>query len=340
MSELGDVESGQRELEAVVALTTVTSPRGPGELRPDVFTDNVRGSSVEEHIAAVAESPHLKGPGKLLLLGELKGHGYEADQLQPLALSLIRPELPDADRQTAASALLERVGESGHGGDPLGRAPSDLSLDDDLPTADADAGALFSTLIKSVSGTMLGHLPKCQARRVSAGGQPALYVQTESWSKEPLHKFAKVIDPREWPNCPAQKPFFKRMDPLAGAISPPPPLNPPDKGWTQILQEEVDFGLGVIHNPALLMTTQLNVMYNELPHSIGSTYQLHHSVDGKIVFDQGYLLAQDLEARGLRHITTLKAVWFANDDRNTPASAICPVWSLSSALITFACLDH
>ena len=67
------------------------------------------------------------------------------------------------------------------------------------------------------------------------------------------------------------------------------------------------------------------------------------SLDGKISHDQGYLLAQDMVAPDgtrAREITTMKSLWFTDPMMNLPASFICPVWGLASAMLSHACLDN
>ena len=41
-----------------------------------------------------------------------------------------------------------------------------------------------------------------------------------------------------------------------------------------------------------------------------------------------------------RQITTMKSVCFSDPNMNLPASFICPVWSLASAMLSHACLDN
>lgn len=279
------------------------------------------GAAAAGHIDALASS-ELPAPSKLAMLAHLKGQGTDRDGLLLLATSLVRDDLPAETRSLVANQLVDRVVDT-PGSDPLGRSGLD---------ADEDTTALMAHLVPQVAASALSVLPKCQAQRVDVAGQPVLFVKTTLWSTNPLQPFEPVIDPLKWPDCPVQSHFFKSMVPQNGKQ----PLSTPDTGWTSTLRETVDFGFGTGE-----MTTDLEFVFHSNATSIGCTYSMapNGSQDGKILHDEGYLLAEDLgESRGARRITTMKAVWFS--DKNTPVDEVCPVWSLAAGLVAHMCLQE
>jgi hypothetical protein len=273
------------------------------------------------HVDALAASD-LPAPTKLALLAHLKSQGVDRQQLEQLATSLVRDDLPDERRATAASNLVDRVVEA-PGRDPLGRTGLE---------ADPATNELMGDLVPSITTSALSVLPSCDARRVDVDGQPVLFVKTEMWSTATLAEFEPVIDPLEWPNCVVQSHFFKDMAPQTSKIA----LPAPDTGWRATIRETVDFGFG-----AGEMVTDLEFVFHANANSIGCTYSMapNGSQDGKILHDEGYLLVQDLgKSRNARRITTLKAVWFSG--ANTPVDEVCPVWSLAAGLVAHNCLQE
>jgi hypothetical protein len=276
----------------------------------------------EGHIDVLADAP-LPATTKLALLASLKDAGADRSDLVQLATSIVRDDLPTGVRPSVvAEQLVDRVVHA-VGRDPLGRSGLD---------ADPETVALMRNLIPEVATSALSVLPACRAERVDVAGQPVLFVRTELWSSSTLAAFEPVIDPERWPDCPVQSYFFKSMVP----VTPHQPLPKPDIGWSSTLTETVDFGFGTG-----LMKTNLDFVYHASSNSIGCTYKMppNGSLDGKIVHDEGFLLAQDLGAsRNARRITTLKAVWFS--DKNTPVDEVCPVWSFAAGLVAHSCLQE
>ena len=273
------------------------------------------------HIETLA-SADLPAPSKLAMLARLKDQGADHADLVPLAKSVVRADLPEEQRLTVANKLIDRVVHAA-GRDPLGRNGLD---------ADPATTALMASLVPQVASTSLSVLPACEAARVDVAGQPVLFVKTTMWSTTPLADFEPVINPLAWPQCKVQSHFFKSMVPQG----PQKPLPNPDKGWKATLQETVDFGFEVGE-----MVTNLDVVFHSNPTSIGCTYVMapNGSQDGKILHDEGYLLAEDLGAsQGARRITTMKAVWFS--EKNTPVDEVCPVWSLAAGLVAHMCLQE
>jgi hypothetical protein len=272
------------------------------------------------HVDALASSD-LPAPTKLALLAHLKTQGVDRQQLEQLATSLVRDDLPGEQRAKVASKLVDRVVEA-PGRDPLGRN----GLDADPATAE-----LMGDLVPAIATSALSVLPSCDARRVDVSGQPVLFVKTEMWSTADLADFEPVVDPLEWPNCVVQSHFFKDMTPQ----TPKTALLAPDAGWRATIRETVDFGFG-----AGEMVTDLEFVFHSNANSMGCTYSMapKGSQDGKILHDEGYLLVQDLgKSRNARRITTLKAVWFSG--ANTPVDEVCPVWSLAAGLVAHSCLQ-
>jgi hypothetical protein len=273
------------------------------------------------HIETLAAA-HLAAPSKLAMLARLKDEVTDRDELLPLAESLVRDDLDDGEKLSVAEQLVDRVVHA-PGRDPLGRTGLD---------ADPATQALMDSLVPQVASSSLAVLPSCEANRVNVSGSPVLFVKTTLWSTTPLQQFVPVIDPLEWPKCPVQSHFFKSME----LQTPKDPLPKPDKGWKATVRETVDFGFGTGE-----MVTDLDVVFHSNPGSIGCTYVMAPggSQDGKILHDEGYLLAEDLEeSRGARRVTTMKAVWFS--DENTPADEVCPVWSLAAGLVAHMCLQE
>jgi hypothetical protein len=273
------------------------------------------------HVDALAASD-LPAPTKLAVLAHLKSQGVDRQQLVQLATSLVRDDLPDERRATVAGNLVDRVVQA-PGLDPLGRRGLDV---------DPETAELMGDLVPSISTSALAVLPSCDARRVDVGGQPVLFVKTQLWSATPLKEFEPVIDPLRWPDCVLQSHFFKSMDP----VTPKTAVQAPDSGWKATIRETVDFGFGTGE-----MVTDLDFVFHSNPTSIGCTYSMapNGSQDGKILHDEGYLLAEDLgKSRGARRITTLKAVWFS--EKNTPVDEVCPVWSLAAGLVAHGCLQE
>jgi hypothetical protein len=277
-----------------------------------------------DHIETLASS-NLPAPSKLAMLAHLKDKNVGRDGLVHLAMSLVRDDLPDDAKTKVANQLVDRVVHA-PGLDPLGRK----GLDTDPKTF-----ALMKDLVPEVAATALSVLPSCQATRAQVDGQPVLFVKTQMWSTNELARFEPVIDPQQWPNCPVQSQFFKKMVPK-DPQDPKEPLDKPDTGWRMTLEETVDFGFDV--GP---MVTDLEFVFHSNSTSIGCTYSMPAggSHGGKIQHDEGYLLAEDLGgSRGARRITTMKAVWFR--DKNTPVEEVCPVWSLAAGLVAHSCLQE
>lgn len=339
-------EEALDNVAAVAGLVLFAPDVDPGDV-PIVLGDDARldpDTPAADHIATIAASDLITGPGQLHLLARLKHQGYDADTLHPLADSLVRNDLEDQRRREVAARLIDVV-QYAPGSDPLGRTIHHIGLVGNtppgpLPAEPDEPHVLAQYLQQDVSTSIYGSLPQCDAERDNVNGQPALYIETRGWSTVPLDKFDMMVDPINWPKCPLQATFFKSMVPDG---TPDQPLPFPEKqGWRNNLIETVDFGMGVLGN-GFKMETVLSVMYYKDDKSTGCTYELVRSIDGKISHDQGYLLAQDMVAPDgspARQITTMKSVWFTKPSMNLPASFICPVWSLASAMLSHACLDN
>jgi hypothetical protein len=338
-----EYEEALDNVAAVAGLVLFPPGVDPDDV-PIVLGDDARldpDTPADAHITTIAGSDLITGPGQLHLLARLKHEGYDADTLHPLAASLVRDDIDDQRRREVAARLVDVV-QYAPGSDPLGRTIHHLDAADGPPPGPLpeEPHQLVSFLQDDVSTSIYGSLPQCDAEREEVDGEPALYIETRGWSTVPLDKFDMMVDPINWPKCPLQATFFKSMVP-DGTPDQPLPF-PEKKGWRNDLIETVDFGMGVLGS-AFAMETVLSVMYYKDDKSTGCTYELVRSLDGKISHDQGYLLAQDMEAPDgtrAREITTMKSVWFTDPMMNLPASFICPVWSLASAMLSHACLDR
>ena len=288
-----------------------------------------------DHASTIADSEALAGPTKLAVLAKMKADNAPEGAMLTVASSLVNPDVGER-RDDVAAALVHRVDPT-LGKEPLGRVG--LTVDPD----DADLRSLMADLVPDVQTMALSVLPKCQAQRFTVKGQPALFVRTDLWTAAPLTDYVPIIDPLEWPNCPVQAQFFESMTVAPGTQQ---PLTGRDTGWKAVIREKVNFGpdMGIPNMPTGVMETDLKMMFSSTHNddgdltSIGATYQLapNGSIGNHILHDEGYLLAQDLEeSAGLRRITTLKAVWFTKG--NTPPDEVCPIWSLSSALVSHHC---
>lgn len=301
-------------------------------------TDTERGFARDAAVH-VAESP-MRPVTKLALLAKLKAGDAPRDELEPIATSLLRPDVPD--KKAAASDLIDFVQTDG--ADPLHRGRGlDRPTD---PTLRAQYDEISATLDPELENYSVTALPLCKAHHHVVRGQPALFVTTEVWAREKVEDFADVVDPLMWPKCPVQSHFFKSMeiDPATHQTFDQAGL---DSGWRAQVTETVDFGpdLGLFGVPTGKKVTKLDMTYctthlNGQVAAISTTYNLvpGGSLGDEILFDEGYLVAERRD-RGSDRITRLrtkKAVWFA--DKNTPANMVCGVWSFASALIATDCL--
>lgn len=290
--------------------------------------------TADQHIEEIAASARLSGTAKLHLLAHLKRDGQSDDSLRPLAQSLLTVDDP-AERNAVTSLLLARIGD--RGGDPLGRSADHLPVNGELPPAvarDDDLARILHNVVPDVNQHVLMTTPRCEATHETIAGKPALYIQTSGYSTAPLEHFRTMVDPLQWPKCPAQSAFFRKMEPQGDLEE----LQiPSQRGWRGIIRETVDFALGFDQDD-YTMVTDLDMMYYEAADSIGCTYQFHRSEDGKINFDEGFLLVQDLTFRDIRQISTLKAVWFTEPQQNTPVPLVCPVWSAANGAIVTECV--
>ena len=120
----------------------------------------------------------------------------------------------------------------------------------------------------------------------------------------------------------------------------------PTTGGTRSVLETVDFGFAFGGGPSGEVRTLLDFVYffNLAPRSpaqgpaAGCTYDLNQSMDGKILVDQGFLLAQDLNlptGGSYRRYETQKEVRFVS---GTPrADDVCDFWSVATGLIKQWC---
>ena len=322
--------AAQRELLSVYQLARV-----PNAAR---HADGMIDREVSDDIARVAASS-ISDPGKLALLTHLKEQGFEVGDVMPLALALVRRDLT-GDKEEHATVLFERIRPGI--GDPLGRDPLTYFLENSPTTTSGGAVStksdpLIAGLTPSIQNTLMTIVPKCDASRRTANGQRILYVETKVYSNAPIAAFTDIVNPLNWPNCPIQHAFFQKME-----ILPPYEilLPAPDAGWKGVVRETVNFG--PVIGP---MTTDLDVRYfhrapqSGINESVGCTYSFNNSRDKRITFDQGYVLVQDLEASvGARLASSLKEVWFTEEAYNLAPKNICPVWSLATSVILFACL--
>ena len=186
-------------------------------------------------------------------------------------------------------------------------------------------------------------LPQCQAGATAVGGIPALNIATQAVSAKPLGAFEENVDPRAWPKCWLQSRFFKEMTDT-GTPAPAPSFPSDEPGWKKILLEVVDFGALVPSKTDQSVYTELEFVFffPSDPAQVGDrarggcTYDLHHSRDGKILVDQGYLLAEDLQPKeDARRFRTLKTVHFTAGD--PPAEEVCAFWSLAAGMILQGC---
>lgn len=285
--------------------------------------------SVEEAVGWVAGAGSVSASAKLELLGHLSRSALPRSALEPIAVSLVRPDLQHDDPAALVDEILDRVYAAAPGEDPLGRNASEL-----LP----DGDDLLRSLVHDLQITSLSVVPRCQATSEMIGGNLAISLATVVKSHRSLGELSALVDPREWPRCPLQAVFFKRMDLVVPAAPPPPSLVAPDAGWSARLSEVVDFSFGLDPTGDSLTTTELDFVYFETALSVGCTYDLGRSVDAKILVDRGYILVEDLASLGVRRTTTLKQVSFAN--RPQPGSEVCRFWSLAQALVGSSCLSQ
>jgi hypothetical protein len=301
----------------------------------------------DEAAATLAEAQRLPPHHRLEVLARLidqpqhLGSGAIADHVvATLSDSLLHERLQEQslsapERQEARNRLVNRLSRWKPGMEPLGRPTHTLlTADDDPLLADLD------DLVQAMAFTLL---PQCQAGATAVGGIPALSIETQAICAKPLSAFEKIVDPREWPNCSIQNRFFTQMADT-GSAAPAPPFPSDDHGWKKVLLEVVDFGAFVPSKTDQRVYTELEFVYffPRDPAQVGPraragcTYDLHHSRDGKILVDQGYLLAEDLQPKeNSRRFRTLKTVHFTAGD--PPAEEVCAFWSLAAGMIMQGC---
>jgi len=277
----------------------------------------------------VAGADSFSAPAKLELLAHASRSALPRTVLEPVAVSLVKPQLGEGTQTEVVEELLDRVYASEPGEDPLGR-----ETDGFLPEGDL----FLTSLVVDLQLTSISVLPKCEATIRGIGGYPALSLATVVESVRPLDELRGMVDPRAWPRCPIQSVFFKRMDMVLPAAPPAPTLGSPDDGWSATLQEVVDFSYGMDPAGSSLMTTDLDFVYFDTASSVGCTYDLNRSCDGKILVDRGYILVEDLSSRGTRRTTTLKQVYFTDNRRH--GSQTCLFWSIAQALVGSSCLSE
>ncbi len=323
----------ERDLISVYQLARVAegARHADGRIDPDVSS----------HIARVAASENISGPGKLALLAHLKEQRFVLGDVMPLALALVRPDLSNAETEATTAGLFDRV-RPGFG-DPLGRDPLTYFLEgrpmiNPSGAISTKSHPLMAGLAPSVQNTLMTIVPKCDASRRTVNGQRILYVETKVYSTAPIESFTDIVDPLNWPKCPIQHAFFETME-----LRPPgkSPLTD-DDGWKGVVRETVNFRLNIGQ-----MTTDLDVRYfhrapqASINEAVGCTYSFNSSADKRITFDQGYVLVEDLQRSvGARLASSLKEVWFHEEAYNLAPKNICPVWSLATSVILFACLHH
>ena len=299
---------------------------------------------IEQLVDEVTAATHLPGPQRLELLARTaRGNGTS----RPAGTSTCAGSPSPSWRRKArdcgvgtprSSSNVSESPRRAH--EPLGRSLEHLepdNLDPDDPVR---------TLRSDIQETLLRMDTDCKATTTTAAGVPALNIVTECVTLKPLADFRTIVDPLEWPKCWLESTFFKAMD----LVPPPPPLpstlGQPDDGWQAVVLETVDFGFGFGGGPSGEVRTQLDFVYffNPAPRSpaqgpaAGCTYDLNHSIDGKILVDQGYLLAEDLRhpiGGSYRRYATQKEVRFVS---GTPsADDVCDFWSVATGLIKQWC---
>ncbi|WP_148288787.1 hypothetical protein [Ilumatobacter nonamiensis] len=297
------------------------------------------GREVAEHVADSAMRP----AGRLALLARLKQNGAPEEVLDPIAKSLLHPDIRDAQddaAQQAADDLIEFV-QTG-GADPLHRRGLD-------PPADAERRSEYDKIVARLDPELLrssvSAYPQCEAQRHVVRGQPALFVTTEVWVRAEIGEFTTVVNPLMWPKCPIQSHFFKSME-IDDTTRKPLADPSVDEGWSALVTETVDFGpdLGLAGVPTGTKVTKLDTTFcttrldGEIT-AISATYSLAPggSLGDEILYDEGYLLAErrDRGTEAITRLRTKKAVWFA--DKNTPANLVCGVWSFANALVSTDC---
>jgi hypothetical protein len=346
MPESDDQSDPQLERELDALFSTLARAVGLRAL-PLPFGEWEDLLPADEAAATLAEAQRLPPHHRLEVLAryidrpENLGGGAIGDHVvTTLADSVLHERLQvqsinAPEREDARDKLLNRLADWEPGREPLGRPTHTLlTAEDDPLLADLD------DLVQAMALTLL---PQCQAGATAVGGIPALNIATQAICAKPLSAFEKIVDPREWPNCSIQNRFFKQMDDT-GTPAPAPPFPADDHGWKKILLEVVDFGALVPSKTDQRVYTELEFVYffPSDPDQVGDharagcTYDLHQSQDGKILVDQGYLLAEDLQPKeNSRRFRTLKTVHFTAGD--PPADEICAFWSLAAGMIMQGC---
>lgn len=282
----------------------------------------------EEAAGVVADAAFISGPARLQVLGVLARSEARRAVLEPIAASLIRPDLDVATRDEAVNELLSKVAVSRLGQDPLGRSGGAQTT---------TQRAFYALLADDVRSTWLSFIPRCREAIADVGGTPAISLTTTGESHLPLAAFRPTVDPRDWPSCPLKRIFFNSMDMVAPSRPPPVPLSAPDStGWSARLMEVVDFSFGTDPTGSSTMRTDLDFVFFDSPTALGCTYDLGTSLDGKVSVDRGYLLVEDLQSTGLRRVTTLKQVYFTSGIE--PPGDACSYWSLALGLVAWACV--
>ncbi len=159
----------------------------------------------------------------------------------------------------------------------------------------------------------------CQSTDVIVDGRlvaRSIFAEFETKIDRPLGDLVQVLNPKSWPTYSA--PLIRRMDPI-DPVAPWPPASP--NPWRQSFKEHAELGTETLTN-VLQFDFSLSETYFAL------TFDLAHSVDGKLDLDRGYFLINDRDGR--RRVQALKLIRFVpgheSDLSRFLVDEACPMW--------------
>ncbi len=172
---------------------------------------------------------------------------------------------------------------------------------------------------------MAGGGESCADTEVMVGGGPARAVlaEFEVAAKTPLAELFETVDPARWKEYGGG--LFKTVTAIGPSASDPwSPADPSDHGpWRRTYLEVAELGTEQLTN-----ILAFDVIRTD--NCIAFSFDLAHSVDGRVEVDRGYLLVTDQGRR--RRVKALKIIRLADGPGSIFGQVLieqaCPLWEL------------
>lgn len=155
--------------------------------------------------------------------------------------------------------------------------------------------------------------PVCITENVIVEGKQAVWIFSEFETDEALPQLVAWLTPDDWPKWGGG--MFKEMKPVGPRTNVPTAAG---EQWHANYLEVVSLAKQELH-------TVLACDFQKTTSWAAMTYDLDHSVGGRLQVDRGFLSAVD---RGdSRQVKALKVVGFTDTVNNALATMVCPAWS-------------